>query len=410
MIVIRSLSLQFPQIRLIFALEKRPRLWYEQKIMTPLALLFILSFLVSVDIRILTPVLPSISDSLGSSPGTVGLAMTTYSLTYGLGQLFYGPLSDRSSRIAVVRAASIGFCLFTILSALTATAGEFIGARLLAGAFAGAVIPLTLVYIGDTIDYGRRQVVLARFSIITAFAMAFSASIGGTVAHFISWRFMLVGYGLLALIPIGLMWRIKLPPPAGGADASAGFGEILRDRRAQFVYIAVFLEGFLLWGGLTYLGAFATRQYGFDQFVVGLLVALFGIGIMVGGFLMDRIRRRFSENGLAALGGLLMGASYLALIPKWSFIVFAISLFSMGLGYVSLHTTLQVRGTEISPAARGKAFALFAFTLFAGIAAGSALFGRLVDAGRYETMFVIVGIGLIVIGFATTLSPPRSTN
>jgi len=34
--------------------------------------------------------------------------------------------------------------------------------------------------------------------------------------------------------------------------------------------------------------AFATRQYGFDQFIVGLLIALLGIGIMVGGFLMDR--------------------------------------------------------------------------------------------------------------------------
>jgi predicted MFS family arabinose efflux permease len=391
-------------------LEKSHRLWYEKKTMTPLALLFILSFLVSVDIRLLAPVLPSISDSFGSSPGTVGLAMTTYSFTYGLGQLFYGPLSDRSSRIAVVRAASIGFSVFTILSALTATAGQFIGARLLAGAFAGAVIPLTLVYIGDTIEYGRRQIVLGRFSIITAFALAFSASIGGTVAHFISWRFMLIGYGLLALIPIGLMWRIKIPPPAGRPDASAGFREILRDRRAQFVYIAVFLEGSLLWGGMTYLGSFATGRYGFDQFIVGLLIALFGIGIMIGGFLMDRIRRRLSENALAALGGLLMGASYLALIPKWPFIIFAISLFFMGIGYVSLHTTLQVRGTEISPAARGKAFSLFAFTLFTGIAAGSALFGRLVDAGRYETMFVIAGIGLIVIGLVTTLSPPRSAS
>jgi YNFM family putative membrane transporter len=378
--------------------------------MTPLVLLFILSFLVSVDVRILAPVLPSISDSLGSSPGAVGLAMTTYSFTYGLGQLFYGPLSDRSSRIAVVRTASIGFSLFTILSALTATAGQFIGARLLAGVFASAVIPLTLVYIGDTIEYGRRQIVVGRFSMITAFAMAFSSSIGGTVAHFISWRFMMIGYGLLALIPIGLMWRIKIPPPAGGPDASAGFSEILRDRRAQFVYIAVFLEGILVWGGLTYLGAFATRQYGFDQFIVGLLVALFGIGMMTGGFLMGRIRRRLSENGLAALGGLLMGASFLALIPKWPFIIFAISLFFMGLGYASLHTTLQVRATEINPAARGKAFSLFAFTLFSGIATGSALFGRLVDAGRYETMFVIAGIGLIVIGLVTTLSPPRSAS
>jgi MFS family permease len=72
--------------------------------------------------------------------------MTTYSFAYAIGQLIFGPLSDRLSRIAVVRAASIGFSVFTILSSLTMTAWQFIGARLLVGAFAGGVIPLTLVF------------------------------------------------------------------------------------------------------------------------------------------------------------------------------------------------------------------------------------------------------------------------
>jgi len=378
--------------------------------MNPLILLFILSFLVSVDIRILAPVLPSISDSLGASPGAVGLAMTTYSFAYGLGQLVYGPLSDRSSRIMVVRTAGIGFSVLTILSALTASTWQFISARLLVGAFASAVIPLTLVYIGDTIEYGRRQVMLGRFSVITASAMAFSASIGGTIAHFISWRFMLLGYGALALIPIGLLWRITPSAPTGVPDASTGFGQILRNRRAQFVYAAVFIEGALMWGGMTYLGSFAIGRYGLDQLGVGLLIALYGIGMMAGGFLLGRMRRFLSENNLAALGGVLMGTSFLMLLPKWPCTLFAIGMFLMGLGYVSLHTTLQVRGTEISSTARGKAFSLFTLTLFSGMAAGSAAFGRLVDAGRYDAMFVIAGVGLIAVGLATTLSPPRPTS
>jgi MFS family permease len=52
--------------------------------MTPLALLFILAFLVSVDVRILSPVLPSIAASLGATAGSAGLAMTSYALAYGL--------------------------------------------------------------------------------------------------------------------------------------------------------------------------------------------------------------------------------------------------------------------------------------------------------------------------------------
>jgi predicted MFS family arabinose efflux permease len=375
---------------------------------TPLVLLFTLAFLVSVDLRILAPVLPSISLSLGSTPGTVGLAMTTYALAYGTGQLVYGPLSDRLSRIMVVRAAGLGFSFCTVLSALSVTTWQFIVVRLLAGAFAGAVIPLTLVFIADTVEYERRQVVLGRFSVVTSAALAFSASIGGTVAYLVSWRLMLCGYGLLALIPVGLMWRLGAEGPRRPLEApsrAARFIDFLRDRRAQLVYIAVSFEGFLLWGGVTYLGSFVTRRHDLDQFSVGMLIALFGVGTMTGGVLMAAIRRWVSESVLAGIGGALMGTAYLILIPRWPWPAFAVSMFILGLGFVGLHTTLQLRGTEISPTARGKAFSLFAFTLFTGIATGTAVFGRLVDAGHYEMVFTIAGVGLILIGLGTALAP-----
>jgi len=373
--------------------------------MSPLALLFILSFLVSVDIRILAPVLPSISNSLGSSPGTIGLAMTTYSLAYGTGQLFYGPLSDRLGRIAVVRAVGVGFSICTILSALTVTTWQFILVRLLAGALAGAVLPLTLVFIGDTVAYERRQLVLGRFAAINSAAIAFSASIGGTIAHFVSWRLMLIGNAVLTLIPLVFLWRLDTRISGESATCVDRYIDILRNRRALFVYAAVFLQGFLLWGGMTYFGSFGIHRYHFDQFTVGMFIALFGIGMMAGGLMMGRIRSRYSEKRLAIAGGLLMGLSYLAFIPHWPLSAFVTGLLTMGLGYASLHTTLQLRGTEISTTSRGKAFSLFTFSLFGGMSIGSAAFGWLVDAGSYEAVFAIAGVGLIGVGLATALAP-----
>jgi predicted MFS family arabinose efflux permease len=378
--------------------------------MSPLTLLFALSFLVSVDIRILAPVLPSISNSLGSSPGTIGLAMTSYSLAYGTGQLFYGPLSDRLGRIAVVRAAGVGFSICAILSALTVTTWQFILVRLLAGALAGAVLPLTLVFIGDTIEYERRQLVLGRYAATNFAAMAFAASIGGAVSHFISWRLMLIGNATLVLIPLVFLWRLDTRAGNETAACVERYIDLLRNRRALFLYVTIFLQGFLVWGGITYFGAFGIQRYHLNQFTVGLLIALFGIGIMTGGLMMGRIRSRFSENTLAIAGGLLMGLSYLAFIPHWPISVFVAGLLTMGLGYASLHTTLQLRGTEISVASRGKAFSLFAFNLFGGLSLGSAVFGWLVDAGWYEAVFAIAGVGLIGVGLATALSPEGKTS
>jgi predicted MFS family arabinose efflux permease len=379
--------------------------------MSPLILLFALAFLAAVDSRILAPVLPSIAASLGATAGAVGLAMTSYSLSYGGGQLIYGSLSDRLGRIRVVRVAGLGFSISTILSALALTTAQFVALRFLAGLFAGAAIPMALVYIGDTVAYEKRQMVIGRFSAVTSAAMALSAAIGGVVAHLVSWRAMLVGYALLALIPVGCMWRLESHPPAapaGPAVRPARYADFLGERRAQVVYLAVFLEGALYWGAVTYLGAFATTRYGFDQLQVGLLIGLLGVGTMLGGLAMGAIRRRWSENVLAGGGGVLIALVFASLIPSWPWHVFPAAMLLSGFGFVCLHTTLQLRGTEISPTARGKAFSLFAFSLFAGIAVGTAALGRLVDAGRYEAMLGIAAIGLVGIGLITARAGRRS--
>ena len=305
--------------------------------MTPLLLLFALAFVVSVDLRILAPVLPSISASLGTTPGAAGLAMTSYALAYGLGQLGYGPLSDRYGRVAVVRAAGLGWVVFTAASALATTTVAFVVIRLLAGACAGAVIPTTLVYIGDTYAYAERQAAIARFSVVTSAGLAFSAGVGGTVAHFMSWRLMLLAYAVLGLVPALLMFRLPPARPVPAADAHASgarFVDFLLDPGARMVYVAIFAEGFLLWGGVTYLGAFASQRLGLDQLEVGLLLALFGVGTMVGGLLTGPIRRRCSESALAWLGGVLMAAAFLALIPATGRAVFAASMLVLSLIHI----------------------------------------------------------------------------
>src|SRR6266511_940594 len=243
------------------------------------------------------------------------------------------------------------------------------------GRLRGRRHPLTLVYIGDSFEYSERQIMLGRMSVVTSAALAFSASIGGTVAHFVSWRMMLLGYSLLALAPAGLMFRLDPARPSirpEGVDRPARFADFLADPRARLVYLDVFVEGFFLWGTVTYLGALAVSRHGLDQFAVGMLIALFGVGTMVGGSLMAPVRRRVSENALAGGGGALMSLAFLALIPRWPWPVFGAAMLLLGLGFVALHTTLQVRATEISAANRGKAFSLFAFSLFVGISAATA--------------------------------------
>ncbi len=367
--------------------------------LAPLPLLTALAFLVQVDVRMMTPLLPTIAHSLGTSVTAMGLAMMLYMLPYGLCQFLYGPLGDRLGAIRVIRGAAIGFGVGTLLTGQAHHIAVLDAVRFITGVFAAAVVPLTFAYIGATVPYAERQGTLGRFAAVTSLAQSLSAAIGGTVAHFVSWRVLYVGVGCLTLVPAVLLFHTDTGhAPPGATGGGLHYGRVLRRRAARILYGIVGFEGLFLWGGFTYLGVVAVARFGLNELEVGLLLACYGVATLVGGVSLVRIRARLPERYLAALGGGLKGGAYLLMSASGSLVLFAIAIVMLGFGYIALHTTLQTRATELAPEARGTAVALFAFFLFLGGALGSAIFGPLVDHGWHRLFLMICGLSLLVLG------------
>ncbi len=372
--------------------------------LAPLPLLTALAFLVQVDVRMMTPLLPAIAQSLGTSVTAMGLAMTLYMLPYGLLQFVYGPLGDRLGAIRVVRVAAIGFGVGTLLTGQAHHILWLDATRFVTGVFAAAVVPLTFAYIGATVPYAERQATLGRFAAVTSLAQSLSAAIGGTVAHFVSWRVLYIGVGCLTLVPALALFLLASPASDADAPRRLQFGLVLRRRAARILYGIVGFEGLFLWGGFTYLGAVAVARFGLNELEVGLLLASYGVATLIGGMSLVRVRARVPERHLAAFGGALKGGGYLLMSVSGSLAAFTLALLMLGFGYIALHTTLQTRATELAPEARGTAVALFAFFLFIGGALGSALFGPLVDHGWHRLFLAICGVSLLVLGiFAVRL-------
>ena len=370
---------------------------------SPLPCLTALAFLVTVDSRMMTPLLPAMAQSLATSVTAMGLAMTAYMLPYGLCQFVYGPLADQLGRIRVVRVAAIGFGLGALATSFAPTVLELHALRFVTGVFAAAIFPLALVYIGDSVPYRERQGAIGRFVAVTSLAQSLSSAIGGTVAHFVSWRALFAGTGLAALVPALLLFGVRSGAGrTGGAGSGAGAWEryraILGRRAARVLYAVVGFEGLFLWGGFTYLGAVAVARFGLNELEVGLLIAVYGVATLLGGVSLARVRSLVPEPHLAALGGALKGTGYLLMIPHGPIALYAVGIAMLGLGYIALHTTLQTRATELVPEARGTAVALFAFFLFFGGSVGSAAFGPLVDQGWHRLFLAICGLSLLGLG------------
>ena len=80
-------------------------------------------------------------------------------------------------------------------------------------------------------------------------------------------------------------------------------------------------------------------------------------------------------------------------MPSWHWFIPAVIV--LGMGYYTMHGTLQTRATELAPEARGTAISLFAFFFFMGQATGPQLLGSILKSHGYGAAFITAGIGLV---------------
>lgn len=94
----------------------------------PAALLLMAPFdiLASLAMDIYLPVVPEMPGILGTSPAIVQLTLSLYMLMLGLGQVLFGPLSDRFGRRPVLLGGATLFALTSLLLAVTTSAPVFV--------------------------------------------------------------------------------------------------------------------------------------------------------------------------------------------------------------------------------------------------------------------------------------------
>jgi predicted MFS family arabinose efflux permease len=360
--------------------------------------------------RVCDPLLPQLAQSFGISNGQAAQTITAFAVAYGVLQIVYGPLGDRYGKYRVVAAATLACTLGSIGAAVAGSLGWLILCRVLGGATAAAIIPLSMAWIGDTIPYERRQATLARFLTGTTLGLVSGQLIGGIFADTLGWRWAFV---LLAVIyaVVGVLLNLELRRLRGVSRHSSSTAAqvkvsslaqivtVLRLPWAKVIIVTVFLENVAALGALAFVPSYLHTRFGLPLTLAGAILATYGLGGLAYTFLAKRLVVKLGERGLAQGGGLVIGAAFavLWLAPSWSWALPAS--FLAGLGFYMLHNTLQTNATQMAPQARGTAVALFAIANFIGQSVGVAGAAMLVDAGSASLPFVLAAIALPLIGF-----------
>lgn len=220
-----------------------------------LILLGALTAIGPLSIDMYLPAFPAMEGDLQAAPGSVEYTLSSFFIGMALGQLIYGPLSDRFGRRPPLLA---GLALYTLASLGCAYAPDvhlLAGVRFLEALGGCAGLVITRAVVRDRCGARDSARAFSLLILVMGLAPILAPLIGGVVAAWLGWReiFLLLAlYGAIGLAAVyyGLpeTHDTRHEPPLRLARVAGDYGRLLRSR--SFI-------GYTLVGGLAFAGMFA---------------------------------------------------------------------------------------------------------------------------------------------------------
>ncbi len=378
----------------------------QARINTTVTLMACAAFFSGAALRICDSLLPRLALDFGRTPGAAGQVIISFSIAYGLMQLVFGPLGDRYGKARLIWVSLAGCAVAAVASALVGKFEVLVWTRVAWGMCAAGVMPLAMAWIGDNVPYEQRQATLARFVAGSLTGMMAGQLAGGLFADSsLGWRgaflSLSVGFALMAF----LLWKwLRAEPahqaPEGGLNVTGQLRTVVTAQWARVVLAAVLAEGVFLLGPLSYLPSYLHNRHGLSLSLASALIALYAFGGLLYALTAKKIVARFGERRMVLAGGIMMGAGFAGLwLSPLPWLAGPLALF-LGFGTYLFHNTLQTHATQMVPAFRGTAVALFAFALFGGQAIGVSIAGYTYDHLGYTLMLLVPALALTVTGWA----------
>jgi MFS family permease len=270
--------------------------------------------------------------SLHLSDTQLGALATGFILVYMLTSPIFGTLGDRGRRPPLIAAGVAVWSLATALGGLARNFATLFVARSTVGVGEAAYGTVSPAMLADYFPLEQRGRVFAVFSAAIPIGSAAGYVLGGLVDHYFGWRAAFFVAGVPGLVLAWLTSRLYDPPrgaqdgaaaaaadhPQGaatGRQALAAYAALLRNVPYVLIVLGYAAYTFALGALAFWTPAFLERVRGLSRpeatVQFGAIVVVTGFtGTFAGGWLGDRLLRRFRESYLWV-----SGLSTLAAVP-----------------------------------------------------------------------------------------------
>ncbi len=362
-------------------------------------ILGLMAFLANGDNYAAALLVIKIAQDLNISISAAAISVTAYMLSFGAFTLLFGPLSDRFGKVKIINIASIGTAIFSMLGIFAFNLPSLVFLRAVNGAFAAGIFPVTMALVGQSFDNANRHKALAKVMGIMFLGGAMATIIGGVLSYYGSWRMVYFAYGLAEMVVALVMFKVleRDQPVVEQLDLIGFYKKPLGNRNFMMIVTTVFLLGFSVFGSFTYSGTLITQNTGYNVFIVGLILALFGIGTVAGGRIVPKLKLKIGTRVLLVAG--VVGLISLQLISRFDQVALvALGLLGFGMAFITLQSTLINTAQAVLPQMRGTAMSLASFNMFVGGAIGTNLNGRLIETMPTNQIFFNSSLIIFVVG------------
>jgi DHA1 family bicyclomycin/chloramphenicol resistance-like MFS transporter len=388
------------------------------------ALLVALGSFGPLTMSIYTPVMPSVGADLGASAESVKLTLTTYMVGFALGQLFYGPLSDRYGRRPVLLGGLVFFTATTFACSLAPSISGLIGLRILQGLGAASGSVLGRALTRDAYSFNEMPLVMSWISLGQNIAPSLAPTVGGFLGEWGTWRatFWFVGaFGVLltvvALLGLGETNRYRSDRLHLG-NLLRGSGEMLRDRHFLGNVLTLGFAFAINFGMVAGVPFILQESLGFSPREFGLIVLLSVAGFTAGTFVNNRLIGRVPPVAIMRASGWfhvaalsVMAALSLSGIVTWWAIIGPHVVLSFGTGMIVANANAGAVG--LFPKLAGTAASLAGLAQMGMGSLGTVTVAILTLVGsRYVAMPLVIGLmpfALLTVLSARLLRPRLQT-
>jgi DHA1 family bicyclomycin/chloramphenicol resistance-like MFS transporter len=377
-------------------------------------LLGILIALSALGTDLYVPALPDVAGSFASPVSAVQLTLTTYFLGLAVGQLVWGPLSDRYGRRPVLLAALGLMLVVTVAAPFMPSIGALIAARLAQGLGMSGGVVVARSIVRDLHAHEQAARLLARMMIVFSIVPIAAPVSGALLTAHIGWRaifwtFALIACGLIVAVAVGL--RETAPAERRSAhptQIARALATILSDRRFR-APLLVFLScqmGILAWVASS---AFTLAHMGVAVDAYGWMFAGVMLGQIAGAWVASRFVLRLGSARLMRGGSLIVLGGGLAVAAlawggaqHWLALVVPFAVFLFGTALVLPSATALALSPF--PQAAGAASSLIGAIGFTAGAALSTLLGAVFDGTARPMATAAALAGLAAFGFERSLA------